>query len=320
MRNVRPEPPTLSMHLRLVLIAAHLFVAGQKAEAAEGGGSHYLPGLAGDIALALVPEPGAQVSYGLFYENGELDVAVLGGDVNVNISLDFVLHLIGGVYTFETPVAGITYTVGAILPFGYADVDAKLELPGGLLVRDDADAFSLSDLTLIPAQLNWGAGDFSFKFAQVVFAPTGDFDEGRAANLGRNYWSFNTVGAVTWLYEGTGTEISVAPGVMFNTRNTDTNYKTGHEFHVDYVANQFLWEEFAIGLRGYYYRQFTGDSGRGAVLGDFKSEALGLGVGFFWTPAFARGKLSVQGKWMQDVFEDNRFDSDYATFGVAWRF
>ena len=310
----------MKLHLRNVLFAAYLLGSAQSAEAAEGGGSHYLPGLAGDIAIALVPEPGAQISYGLFFETGDLDEAVAGGDVNIDLSLDFVLHLIGGVYTLETPVAGVTYTLGAVLPFGYADVDAKIELPGGVRVEDDADAFSLSDLTLIPFQLNFSAGDFSFKFAQVVFAPTGDFDEGRAANLGRNYWSFNTVAAVTWLYERTGTEISAAPGVMFNSKNTDTNYRTGHEFHVDFVANQFLWEEFAIGLRGYYYRQFTADSGRGAVLGDFKSEALGLGVGFFWTPEFADGRLSVQAKWMKDVSVDNRFDSDYATFAAAWRF
>ena len=64
----------------------------------------------------------------------------------------------------------------------------------------------------------------------------------------------------------------------------------------------------------------TGDSGSGAVLGDFKSESLGIGPGFFWTPEFAAGKLTIQGKWMHDVEHDNRFDSDYVTLAVSWKF
>jgi hypothetical protein len=101
---------------------------------------------------------------------------------------------------------------------------------------------------------------------------------------------------------------------MLNTENDDTDYTTGAEFHIDFTANQFLSETFAIGLRSYYYRQVTGDSGRGAVLGDFKSESLGIGPGFFWTPKFAGGKLVVLGTWLHDLEADNRFKSDY---GIA---
>ena len=107
---------------------------------------------------------------------------------------------------------------------------------------------------------------------------------------------------------------------MVNTKNNDTNYKPGEEFLVDFVANQFLSETFAIGLRGYYYRQVSADSGSGAVLGDFKGESMGLGPGFFWTPEFAGGNLTVQGKWMHDVIDENRFDSDYFTFALSWKF
>jgi hypothetical protein len=303
-----------------ILAALALFAIGGSAEAAEGGGSHYLPGTVGDIALALVPEPGLQVSNSAFVQFGELGTAVLGGQVDVNVDLDFVLNMVGAAYTFETPVLGGIYSVGAIIPFGYANVDAELRLPGGGTIGDNDDSFDLSDIALVPIQLNWNFGDFSFKLAEVIFVPTGGFDEGSAANLGRNYWSFDTVGAVTWFNTGTATEISVAPGIMVNTKNDDTNYQTGEEFHVDFVGNQFLSDTFAIGLRGYYYRQVSGDSGSGAVLGDFKGESLGLGPGFFWTPEFAGGNLIIQGKWMHDVVDENRFDSDYVTFALSWKF
>jgi hypothetical protein len=287
---------------------------------AEGGGSHYLPGTAGDIALALSPEPGLQVANTVFTQSGHLSLAVLGGQVDVNIDMDLVLNMLAAAYTFETPILGASYSIGVAVPFGYADVDAELVLPGGGTVEDDSDSFDLSDIALIPLQLNWSHGNFSFKFSEIIFAPTGGFDEGDAANLGRNYWSFDTVGAVTWFNTDLGTEVSIAPGIMVNTKNDDTNYKTGNEFHVDFVANQFFAETFAIGLRGYYYRQITGDSGSGAVLGNFKSESLGIGPGFFWTPKFAEGKMTVQGKWMHDLDSDNRFESDYVTLSGSWKF
>lgn len=308
----------LAATVAALMLGLHFFHG--PVEAAEGGGSHYLPGTAGDILLAFVPEPGLQVANTVFVQSGDLGLAVLGGQVDVNVDMDLVLNSLGVAYTLETPVLGGAYSFGAIIPFGYADVGAKLRLPGGATIDDSDDSFDLSDIALVPIQLNWNFGDFSFKFAEVIFAPTGGYDVGSAANLGRNYWSFDTVGAVTWFNTGIATEISVASGIMVNTKNDDTNYKTGEEFHVDYVVNQFLSESFAIGLRGYYYRQVTGDSGSGAVLGDFKSESLGIGPGFFWTPEFAAGKLTIQGKWMHDVEHDNRFDSDYVTLAVSWKF
>jgi hypothetical protein len=310
----------INMSLLFLLALLSTVFPGGTAKAAEGAGSHYLPGTAGDIAIALVPEPGLQVVDTVFYQSGEVGTAVLGGQVDVNVDMDLVLNMVGAAYTFETPVLGGSYTIGAVIPFGYANVDAELRLPGGGTVGDDDNSFDLSDIAMVPIQLNWNVGDFSFKLAEVIFAPTGGFDEADAANLGRNYWSFDTVGAVTWFNTGMGTEISVAPGIMVNTKNDDTNYQTGEEFHVDFVGNQFLSDTFALGLRGYYYRQVTGDSGSGAVLGDFKGESLGIGPGFFWTPEFAGGNLTILGKWMHDVVDDNRFDSDYVTFALSWRF
>ena len=139
-------------------------------------------------------------------------------------------------------------------------------------------------------------------------------------NLGLNHWGFDTTLAVTYLNPETGIEVSVAPGVIFNTENDETNYQTGTEFHLDFTANQFLSETFALGLRGYYYKQITGDSGSGARLGDFKGESFGLGPGFVWFPEFADGKLAVLGKWIHDFDVTNRFESDYGTLTVAWTF
>lgn len=290
------------------------------ARAAEGASSHFIPGAAGDIALAQSPKPGLQVAYSAWFQTGSVGTAVLQGRVDLNLDLDLFLNLAAGSYTWETPIPNLTYSVGALVPFGYANIDASLRGPLGNTFRTSDDSFNLSDVALVPFQINWNTGNFHFKLAQAVIAPTGGYDISNIANLGRNYWSFDTVGAVTWLNPQWGTEVSIAPGIMVNTRNDTTDYKTGTEFHMDFTVNQFLSDTFAIGLQGYWYDQVSGDSGSGARLGSFKSEAVGIGPGFVWTPAFAGGQLAIFGKWMHDVHAKNRFDSDYGSIGLAWKF
>jgi hypothetical protein len=304
----------------LLVLLALLALASQDARAAEGGSSHYLPGTAGDIAIAQSPAPGFQIANTVWVQSGDSSAAVLQGLVNLNLDTTTVLNLAVGGYTMEVPELGGSYTAGVMIPFGYAKLDTTLVGPSGRRFRASEDAFDMSDMAIIPVQLNWNVGKLHWKLAQVIIAPTGAYDVDEIVNLGRNYWSFDTVGAMTWLDPDTGTEVSAAPGIMLNTKNNDTDYKTGAEFHVDFTINQFFSETFAFGLRGYYYRQVSGDSGSGAVLGDFKGESFGIGPGFLWSPKFAGGKLSILGKWMHDLKAENRFKSDYGTVAVAWTF
>jgi hypothetical protein len=302
-------------------VAATLAAAiGGPTLGAEGGASHYLPGAGGDMLLAVPPAPGLTVANTVWFQTGSLGSAVLGGNVELGLDLDLALNLASASYTFETPVLGGAYTMAAMVPFGYANLSASLTGPGGGRIDASGDSFALSDIALIPVQLNWSAGAFSFKASQAIIAPTGAYDASDAINLGRNYWSFDTAAAVTWFDPEGGREVSLAPGIMFNTENPDTDYRTGAEFHLDFTATQFVSESFAVGLRGYWYKQISGDSGAGAVLGDFKSESVGLGLGFLWTPPVGDGRLSIAGKWMHDVYADNRFEADYFTLTGAWNF
>lgn len=301
-------------------MAAALVAAAGPGFAAEGAASHYLPGTVGDILVAVPPQPGFAASATVWYQGGDVGAAVLQGQVNAGLDLDLALGLAAGSYTVENPWLAGTYTAAVLVPFGEARLDATVTGPLGNTTSRSGSRFDLSDIAFVPLQLNWQVGEFAFKAAQAIIAPTGGYSIARAINLGRNYWSFDTQGAVTWFRQATGTEISLAPGIMFNTENNATDYKTGTEFHLDFVANQFLSPNLAIGLRGYWYEQITADSGSGAVLGGFKSSSFGIGPGLFWAPAFADGKLVVLGKWLHDLEATNRFESDYGIVTLGWQF
>lgn len=305
----------------LVLVMQLTVFSGAKVvKSAEGGLSHYLPGVAGDVLIAQSPKPGLQAAMTVWYQTGDVNTAVLQGKVGVSLDLDLPLAIPALIYTFEKPIIGGTYTIGIAVPFGYGNLDAQFTGSEGRL-RDVSDSsFNLSDIAITPFQINWDINNFHFKFAEVIVAPTGAYDLDETVNLGRNYWSFDTVGGMTWFNAPTGTEVSIAPGIMFNTTNNDSDYRTGTEFHLDFTANQFLAKTFSVGIRGYYYKQITGDSGSGAVLGEFKSEAFSLGPGMVWIPKSAGGALTVLAKWMHDFHAKNRFESDYFTLTAAWKF
>lgn len=306
--------------MRRAALATALCLAAAPALGAEGAASHYLPGAGGDMLLAVPPQPGLTVANTVWFQSGNVSSAVLGGEARVGLDLDIVLNLAAVSYAFETPVFGGRYTIAAMAPFGRADLAASLTGPDIGRIDRGGDRFDLSDVAFVPIQITWNSGVFFWEVAHTIIAPTGGYDAGRAINLGRNYWSFDTAAAVTWFDPEHGREVSISPGIMLNTENSTTDYRTGAEFHMDFTATQFVSPSFAVGLRGYWYRQVTGDSGAGAKLGDFKSESVGLGAGFLWTPAFAEGRLSLLGKWMRDVHATNRFESDYATLTGAWAF
>jgi hypothetical protein len=295
---------------------------GDTAHAAEGGNSHYLPGAVGDIFLAVPPEPGTQIANVVWFQSGSIGTALIEGQVGLDLDVDTFINLTSLTYTFKEPVLGGRYTVGVAIPFGYSELEGAVTGPLGRRLTFDDGSFDLSDIAITPIQLNWSTGPWSFKSPQSIIAPTGGFSTpgGDLVNLGRNYWNFDTVGAATWFNPASGREFSFAAGVMFNTENSDTDYQTGTEFHLDAVFNQFVSESLAIGLRGYVYEQLTGDSGSGATLGNFKSSSYGIGPGFVWIPKSAGGQLTILGKWMHDIDADNRFESDYANLTAAWSF
>ena len=133
-----------------------------------------------------------------WYQTGNVGEAVLEGQVELNLDIGTFLNLTALTYTFEQPILGGRYTVGALIPFGNVDLDSTIIGPRGGRFRTSESSFDLSDIALIPFQLNWASGPWSFKVSEVIVAPTGGYSLSENVNLGRNYWSFDTIAAVTW--------------------------------------------------------------------------------------------------------------------------
>ena len=300
------------------LLLCCLILGPQTAHATEGGSSYYFPGASTTFVTAETPKPGFMVADQVLYFKGYASRAVLRGHVNLELDSSAVYNYMAGFYTFKQPVLGGRLQIGAAIPTtGNVNVNVSADSTlGSRNLSGNSNGFGD---TVASASLYWKKSDIFYKLTQSVYIPTGGYTAGNLANVGKNYWAFDTSLAMTWMNKK-GTEITITPGFQFNTTNPGTDYKSGNEFHVDVAVNQFLKPNFAVGLHGYYYSQISDDSGSGAVLGGFRGSSLGFGPAILWVPKAGKGNLSIVAKWIHDVDHTHRMHGDYGQFIIGYKF
>ena len=117
---------------------------------------------------------------------------------------------------------------------------------------------------------------------------------------------------------GTGLELSASAGITFNGENSETNYDTGDEFHLEFAALKHLSQEFSFGLVGYHYEQITGDSGSGARLGSFKGRVTALGPHAAFTVPINHVPVSIAARFFTEFNSKNRLkgNAGYVTINI----
>jgi hypothetical protein len=87
--------------------------------------------------------------------------------------------------------------------------------------------------------------------------PVWAYDKDRLANPGRNYWDSNPIFGITYLTQG-GFNASAQFMCDITTKDTDTGFLSGQEFHSDYVVGR-RFGDFMPGVTGCMYQQTTDD-------------------------------------------------------------
>jgi len=312
------------MLIRKLIGAAALVatcLSAERAAASEGAASYYFAGAFGSFLTAVPPEPGFTAASQTLIFGGQAQRAVLRGRATFGLTAFALYEYLAGSYAFAQPILGGRLQVGAAAPvIATASMNVTLDTRlFGQLSGGDTDT-GFGDMLLTPFAFYWSFGELNVKHSQWVVAPTGRYKVNSLLNVGRNYWAFDTQLGVTWFHKATGTELTVLPGIMLNTSNPATDYRSGNEFHLDFMANQFLAPTFALGVQGYWYKQIDGDSGNGAVLGPFVGESFGLGPALLWAPEFLQGRAAIVLKWLHDISNTNRLNGDWGQVAISYRF
>jgi hypothetical protein len=312
---LRSKSPFITLTISILLSP----IGAVSAQAAEGGYSNYIPGTYGDFAMALAPSETWTLRNDFYYYDASTTRSVRSGAIEVGTDLQFLMNFTTLVYKPDIEIFGAKFATGVFVPLVNLDLDASLSI-GDKVVSDSDSATGLGDIALIPFSLYWNKGNIHTSFGLSVVTPTGDYDTENLINNGLNYWSFDTNFALTYLNSETGRDVSFNIGHIYNTENNDTDYQTGQELHLDVVLNQFFSETFAVGIHGFFLKQVTGDSGSGALLGDFKAEAAGVGPALLWTTKIGNQDVSFIAKWLHEFHAENRLEGDniFISFALDW--
>jgi hypothetical protein len=270
---------------------------GFSAEFAQG---QYILGFTSSLA-GMTPPPGVYFQQDSYFYGGNFGGGrqlSFGPAVGVNIQQRTWVNVETAIWISPVEILGGNLGLTASLPFGTPRVSPTIVADFPRLNRTVGRTVTEENLNVadIPIQafLGWHSGNFHWQLGVMGFVPSGTYDPNSFSNVSLNRPAVDTWGSFTWLDAEKGHELSGRAGVTWNGTNTVNQYRSGNEFHLEWAAMQHFSPQFAVGVVGYFYDQFTGDSGPGARLGPFKGRVVAVGGEADYS--FKLGELPVSTK------------------------
>jgi hypothetical protein len=231
-----------------------------------------------------------------------------GDDRMPKFDLDVVANVFRLIEVTQYRILGASWAMHLLVPLVYMDADAT---PG----KDNRSG--LGDITIDPIILGWHFKNFHMLTGLDIIIPTGDYDKNRLTNTSRNYWTFEPVFALTYLGDS-GVEVSGKFMYDFNLKNTDTEYTSGQEFHVDYTLGYHVDKNLTLGVGGYYYHQTTDDEQYGTKVGSdgFRGRVIGMGP----QASYNYKNMAFTLKWQKEFDVRNRPQGDNFFFKFMYAF
>jgi len=312
--------------IRIALVAFAVVVP-LSTHAEEGGSGHYMPGGAASFIDTLPVKPGLAIANFFNFYDGSASLSrqlPFGGLITAGLDATAYSDTVMAMYQTPLKLLGGYYTVAVAIPYVWMEVKGTVTTGGGTLkVRDTANG--IGDILIYPFMLGWTGlnGDLKYDARLGIYAPTGDYKKGKLANVGKNYWTFEPAISLSYISSKIGLELTAFAGMDFNTKNTDTEYQSGTQFHLDFTVAEhlpLLGGVIGIGANGFYYQQITGDSGSGARLGDFKGRTLGIGPVLSYMTKIWNKDLAAEVIWLPEIDVKKRLKGDSIWFKLGMAF
>ena len=296
---------------RVAVVSLLLLSLGGVADATEGGGGAY-PNGAEDFMVGALPPPGNYyLNYFNYYAADKFKDN--SGDTIDGFDLKVAANVSRFIHVTDKQFLGGSWALHAFIPLVYMDVELDQSFTGAPFKMEDSRG-SLGDIIIDPFILGWHGANWHAVTGVDIYLPTGNYDKHRLANLGRNYWTFEPLVAVTFL-PGAGFDISAKLMYDINTENDATDYKSGQEFHADFAAGKKMGD-FTAGMAGYYYKQITDDEVNGNEVSDFRGQVLAVGPAL----KYDYKNMSFSLKYLFETEVKNRPSGDNFWFKFLYAF
>ncbi|MEZ9500849.1 transporter, partial [Vibrio lentus] len=307
---------TLRTVLKLIHTVGFCSLYSMNITAEEGGSGHYMPGSISSFIDGVPDSPAFITRLNVLTYEGEYERSIPIAGLN---AADFeIKSQVLGLTMVYRPDFEIgedwSFAFGGTIPFVDLEVSASVVTNGQTGAKITEKDSGLGDIMLMPLMLNQKISpNLNFNYRVSVYTPTGDYKVGKLANTGKNFWTIEPTVAAVYVGKENGIEASVYAGVDFNTKNSDTNYKSGIQGHIETTFAQHfpLWGGLAgVGATGFYYQQLTGDSGSGANFGDFKAKSIGAGPTVSFVHKINNTDVLTELKWLHEFETKRRVEGD----------
>ena len=314
-------------HQLRLLLCTTMAVAANSIQAEEGGTGHYMPGAMSDFVDGVPLQETFIARENLLYYNGNVGANIpipIAGQSTLGASATSWAEVV--TLLWRPPVnlgEHWSYAFCGTVPYVWVDVNANVTAAGKYVERSSS-ANGVGDISLMPLMLNYNVNtNLNLNFTFTTYAPTGSYEAGRLANVGKNFWTFEPGVGFMYLGVHNGIEASIFTAVDFNTENTDTSYTSGTQFHVDgTLAQHFpLFGGLAgVGANGFWYDQVSGDSGSGANFGAFEGYTTGVGPVVSYVFKVGKINLIADVKWLDEIDTQARLQGNMVWFKLVVMF
>ena len=311
--------------ISLIATAVVLLAGVSKLHATEGGLGRPISGAAINPYAGLVPPlPGFAVGVAEAY----YDASIGGGTtvpigINLTLGVDMKVSFTPVTVLYIWPTQGKEWNFASAVSLPLASVEAEATVTVGRrtgLVKDDN--FGLFDIALVPIVASYHLSQtdhLAFNF--TIWAPTGDYDQDRLANLGTNTWTFIPGVAYTKIFPTSNVELSAAWGLQFDTENTATNYQNGVLSDLEATVIKRWKNGFGFGAIGSWIQQVSDDSGPTADrLNGFVGQAFGVGPIVTYSTKVGTSHLDFNARWVHEFENSNRPEGDLFQFSANMKF
>ena len=253
------------MRRKIAAVFLGLALVSATGQAMAGGGQNY-PNGAESFMSGAVPPPGFYFIDYLYYYSADTMKDDSGNDIAAFDDVSVLANVFRFLWVSEKTILGANYGQHLFVPV--IGVDLNFKAPVGPENTNSYDDTDIPYLIYSPFVLAWHLNEGKLHVAASLvdlYIPTGQ-DDGNMASVGKNFWTFEPVVAVTWM----NGPWAISGKFMYDFNTSQDKYPTvygvevdrdpGQEFHVDYSVSYGVSKALRLGINGYYYYQTTDDS------------------------------------------------------------
>ena len=176
----------------------------------------------------------------------------------------------------------------------------------------------LGDFVFAPL-LAWHDRSHNWAIALESVVPTGEYDKKNGkpiiANIGKNYYTIRPVFAYSYI-QPDGWDISTKASYSVNTKNEDTDYKSGDYIALDYNVGYKVSPVLTVGMSGYALKQLSSDKLESVAV-DNKAQVIAYGPTIAYHPS---KQWFIESKYLFEDQVENKSKGTAAWLKFVWAF